>query len=263
MKVCEACSTENDDTRVFCLNCGQRLAAPAKGSLPGVPTGFSVGASAPALPTASVRRPLPGKARKLSSTGRGGLLSFLPILLLVALGVAIYLVSQPPASIPAPATADEQATQRMLAFFQKASSAPGGAWMADQHSINQFLSTSVRLQPIANNLGLHADFERCYVELREGGLDFVMQQKIQDYPLYFTLRVQPVVSDGLLSVRFAGASLGRLPVPEFATPLLMALWQPCFDSMESAINILGTAREVRITPKSVVVRWPGKDASAH
>jgi hypothetical protein len=263
MKICDACGTENDDTRVFCLNCGQRLVAPNSGVMSrGAATTSSAGASAPPLPVTPQKKKAPAnKLRQRSSGGRGVFINLVLLLLLAGIGFGIYLILQPPEGIPAPVATDHEATERMLAFFQKAATSPGGVWSVDERSINQFLSANVRMSPVVGAFGLHADFVRCFVTLREGEFDFVMQQKINDYPLYFALRVAPLEGGSSLGVRIAGATLGRLPVPDFLARVLLPLWQPCFDSLGKSIPLLSTGRSVSITPKKVVIRWPGKGDS--
>jgi len=264
MKICEACGTENDDTRVFCLNCGQRLVAPVSGVMPrGAASTSSAGASAPPLPVTPQKRKAPvNKLRQRSSGGRGLFTRLLPLVLLAGIGFAVYLILQPPVEIPDSVAIDRESTEHMVAFFQKAAASPDGVWSADQRAINQFLAANVRLASPAIPFGLHSDFVRCFVTLHEGGLDFVMQQKINDYPLYFALQVEPMDGGSSVGVRIAGARLGRLPVPDFLARLLLPLWEPCFDSLQNSLALLRTGRSVSITPKKVVMRWPGKGDSA-
>jgi hypothetical protein len=261
MKICTACNTENDDTRVFCLECGQRLPQPVAGS----PTGISqasVGASAPPLPASrSVKKQIP---RRTPNAGRNVMSLFLNLLfwaVLVGLVFGIYLFSQAPEVIRPALEKDAAASAALASFFRKASTTPGGAWMGSEDSINRFLLENVKLVPVAGPFGIHTEFKRCFVQLGEGHLDFVMEQSLEDYPLYFSLQLEPYSQDGDLKVRVLGASLGKLPVPALVAPYILAIWRPCFDSLGAIVDTLDSASSASVTPKSLVVRWPGKGDS--
>jgi hypothetical protein len=261
MKICTACNTENDDTRVFCLECGQRLPQ----AVPGSPAGFTqnaAGASAPALPSMqSVKKQLPRKTRGRRGSFAGLFFNILFLVVLVGLVFGLYLVSQAPVVIRPAVEKDAAASVALASFFRKASTTPGGAWMGSEESINRFLLENVKLVPVAGPFGIHTEFKRCFVKLGEGSLDFVMEQSLEGHPLYFSLQLQPYSQDGDLKVRMLGASLGRLPVPAPVVPFLMAIWQPCFDSLGAIVDSLDTASFASVTPKSLVVRWPGKGES--
>lgn len=261
MKICTTCNTENDDTRVFCLNCGLRLPE----STPGSPAGFrqaSAGASAPSLSASKpVKKQIPGKPsntlRNLFSLFRN--LLFCAVLAGMVFG--IYLVSQTPDSIRPAVEKDAAGTAALVFFFEKASMSPGGAWMGSEEAINKFLLENVSLVPMSSVLGIHTEFKRCFVELGEGRLNFVMEQSLEEHTLYFSLHLEPYTEGGDLKVRVLGASLGKLPVPAFLAAHLLVIWQPCFDSLGAVLDSLDTASSASVTPKKLVVRWPGKSAS--
>lgn len=264
MKTCEACGTENDDTRVFCMNCAARLPAPAPGSLPGVPKNpANVGVSAPPVssfrPTIQTKKP--GKIRQAGRGFFGTLFAFLPWLLLIGLGATIYLAIQPPANIPPEATPDSAESNRLVEFLQKASTSSGGAFQAEQGAINRFLAASVRLEPIANPLGMKAGFTRCYAQLAENQLDFTLQIEIQGHPVYLTLGLAPGEKNGRLTSRVVGAEIGRLPLPAPLASLILPVWSPCFDSLENMIDLLRGAQSAKLDDGRIVFRWPGESES--
>ena len=258
MKTCESCGTENDDTRVFCMNCGTRL--PAPGSLPGVPkTSAAVGASAPPIstfrPTAPIKKP--GKIRQAGRGFFGTLVFFLPWFLLAGLGAAIFFAIQTPSDIPADAAPDPDESQRLVEFLQKASSTPGGAFQADQGAINRLLAAGVRLEPIANPFGVKTAFTRCYTRLSENRMDFTLQIEIHGQPVFLTLGFSPVEKNGRVFPEVAGAQIGRLPLPAPIASLLLPLWSPCFDSLENVIDLLRGAQSAKVEDGRIVFRWPG------
>jgi putative FmdB family regulatory protein len=257
MKICTACKTQNDDTRVFCLNCGQRLPSSEPGSPAFLPA-VSAGASAPPLPGKdTTKKSTLQKLPKPRRSVLGLLWSLLLLGILAALGFSIYLVGQPPDEIAPPVSKDAVPSQTLAAFFKKASISTDGVWMGGEESINRFLSENVKLAPVASPLGLHTEFKRCYVELHDGRLDFVMEQSLERHPLYFTLVLEPYSDAGRLKVRYVGASLGRLPVPAPLVPLLIGLWKPCFDSLGAIMDTLESASAATVSPKNLVVRWSG------
>jgi hypothetical protein len=174
---------------------------------------------------------------------------------------AAQLAWQAPDGIRPPVETKPPGSETLLAFFKKASATPGGAWMASEESINSFLMENVRPAPLNAPFGIQIKCRRCFVELKEGHMDFVMEQSIGDYPLYFSLNLVPYSVGGELKVRFSGASLGRLPIPERLTPFLFGLWRPCFDSLGEIVDTLDSASSASVTPKSLLVRWPGKGES--
>lgn len=181
--------------------------------------------------------------------------------ILVSLVFAIFLVFQAPDSIQPEVKKNPAASESLVAFFNKASTSSGGTWMGSEDSINGFLLENVKLVPLTSRIGIHTEFDRCFVELSEGSLYFVMQQSIQGHPLYFSLELVPYSEGGDLKIRFAGASLGRLPVPVALTPFIVGLWKPCFDSLGDVMDKLESASSASVTPKSLVIRWPGKSDS--
>jgi hypothetical protein len=266
MKTCEVCGLENDDTRVFCHNCAARLPAPAPGSLPGLPKKPAdvVGAAAPPVSSfkPATRPKPPGKIRQARRGFFETLFGLLPWLFIAGLGVAIYLILQPPDNIPAPAVPNAEESDRMAVFFQDASRTPGGAWQGEQNAINRFLAANVRLEPVANSLGVKSSFERCYAKLLDGRMDFTLQIAIFDRDLYLTLALAPATENGRLQPRVLGAELGRLPVPSPLASLLLPVWSPCVDSLAAVVDLLQKAESAEVKPGRLVIRWPsGSQAS--
>ena len=265
MKTCESCGTENDDTRVFCTNCGARLPAPAPGSLPGLPKNpaANVGASAPPVsgyrPSGQLKKP--GKIRQAGRGFFGTLFVFLPWIAVAGLGAAIYLAIQPPADIPPVAAPDSAESNRLAEFLQKASATPGGAFQADQGAINRFLAAGVRLEPVTNPFGVKADFNRCYARLAKDRMDFTLQIEVQDHPLYLTLGLAPAEKNGRLIPKVVGAEIGRLPLPGPLASIVLPVWSPCFDSLENVIDLLRGAQSAKVEEGRIVFRWPAGSES--
>ncbi len=262
MKICGACQTENDDTRVFCLNCAKRLPPPVPGSKPGLPAQAmeNAGASAPQIVNRQALK-APAKLRQAGTRFSTIVFRFVILLALGAAGFAVYLILQPPEEIPRPvppASAGESA--QLANFLRVASETPGGAWQADEVAINRFLAANVRLSPVENPLGLKVGYERCHIALREGRVDFTLQVAVYDRSLFLRITLAPVQEGSGLGVRVVDAALGRLPVPGPLAQLLLPLWSPCFASLENALAILQKADSAQVSPKRIVVRWPASSS---
>lgn len=260
MKTCEACGTENDDTRVFCHNCAARLPAPAPSSLPGLPKRSAnvVGASAPPV-SSFLPAALPKKSGKIRQARPGifsTLLSLLPWILLAGFASALYLVFQPPADIPAPAKPDPNENTRTEMFFQQAAKTPGGAWQGTAESINRFLAANMNLEPAGNALGVKSRFERCFVRLAPAQLDFTLQLALFDRDIYLTIHFAPATENGRLQPRVLGAQLGQLPVPAPLANAILPIWTPCADALPGVVSLLQKAESAEVQPGRLSIRWP-------
>jgi hypothetical protein len=207
------------------------------------------------------KKPIPRRAPNAPGRVLRLLFNLIFLAIVAAFIFAVQLAWQAPDGIRPPVETKSQGSDTILAFFKKSSATPGGAWMASEESINSFLRENVRPAPLNVPFGIQIQYRRCFVELEEGQMDFVMEQAIGDYPLYFSLNLVPYSEGGELKVRFSGASLGRLPIPEQLTPFLLGLWRPCFDSLGEIVDTLDSASSASVTPKSLLVRWPGKGES--
>ena len=259
MKTCSACSTENDDTRVFCSNCAKRLPSALSASKPSLPASASdsVGTSAPQIFSHQTKKPA-AKLRQAGTPFSTLLFRFLLLIALVALGLGIYLAIQPPsASLPnrAPAATSEEIAQS-LTFLRTASKSSGGAWQIDENGINRFLAATVQLRTSDNPLGIKIQFQRCYASLHDGRLDFTMQVAVYDRTVDLSIGLAPDSQNGKLSIRVVDAAIGQLRIPGPVAQFLLPLWSPCFDSLRSALELFQGAKSAEVTSKRIVVRWP-------
>lgn len=255
MKVCGDCGTENDDTRVFCLNCAKRLPASIPGSKPR-PATESVGISAPKPITPQAPKTLlklPQTRARFSTV----LFRLFVLLLLGAAGFVAYLILQPPTEVPRPVpSASAEEVSQFASFLRDASRTSGGTWQGDESAINRFLTANVRPQPMGNSFGIKVAFERCYVELHEGRIDLTMQVTVFDHPLFLRVCLAPVAKGSGLGVRVVNAGLGHLLVPGPVAQFLLPLWNPCFAPIENTLATLKGGDSAKISPQRLVVRWP-------
>ena len=184
-----------------------------------------------------------------------GLRLFL-LLAIAAVGYAIYLIFQPPPEIPQPfppASAEESA--RLANFLRDASKSSGGAWQVEENAINRFLAANLRLSSVDNPIGIKVAFNRCYIALHEGRMDFTMQVAVFDRSLFLRITLAPAPKGSGLGIRVVGAALGQLPIPGSLAQFLLPLWSPCFGTLEDVLAILKKADSAEVSPKRLVVRW--------
>jgi hypothetical protein len=248
MRVCAACSTENDDTRVVCLNCGQRLPEPVKGTALRVP---SAGASAPSVNV--FKKAAPGVLR--TAKRRSVVPNLFFFVFLPALGFAVWLAIQPLKDIPATPAPDGAADNALAAYLRDAAASNPGAWSTNESAVNRFLAANIKLQPVQNSLGINASFERAFVRFGNGSADFTMQLRLFDRDLFFRLRLAPEKTADGLALRPVGAWIGDLPIYPALAPLVMPVFQPCAVALMDVFDITSTASSAEISPSKIVVKW--------
>ncbi|MEI8311137.1 MAG: zinc ribbon domain-containing protein, partial [Verrucomicrobiota bacterium] len=160
MRTCDHCGTQNDDTRVFCGNCGTRLTAAASPDPAESPQPANA-ASAPALPAAGVtapplpqplyrrpkRGPKPAPVSERSATGF--LISSLFWLMVVSATLAclIQMVREPD-SIPAAVGIDTAAAHETFSTLKELGASPKPiSWTVNAKAINQYLESTIEMKP--------------------------------------------------------------------------------------------------------------------
>lgn len=269
MRACQHCGTENDDTRVFCANCGTRLPAlgsaeatesPAQASaVPGLPT---AGVTAPPLPVPSYRKPKrtsqPAPVAERSATGF--LISSLFWLAVVSamLACLIQMVREPD-NIPAALGVDTAAARETFSTLKNlgASSKPI-SWTVNSKAINQYLESSIEMKPAEAGLsGLSARFQRAFVKLHKGNLTLYVDQKFLGADLYFFLDLEPENAGAGLKVKPTGGGVGRLPVHPLLMPVFLRLFEPTITGLSQPLEFLKKAKSAALTPDAATLQWPG------
>lgn len=268
MRTCEHCEAENDDTRVFCANCGTRL--PERGSsTPSEPAGRSeptappaVGSSAPPLPGGTFRKSKkPAKA--LASGDKGVAFFFLSSLFWMAvvsatLATVIQMVRSPD-NIPSPVGINTSAAHETFSTLEDLAASPKAiSWTLNSKAINQFLETTIEMKPgSSGNSNLSARFQRAFVILRKGSLALCVDQKFMNANLYFLLEVEPVITDSGLGAKPVGGAIGRMPVHPVLLPVFLRLFEPTISGLAQPLNLLRKAKSVAITPDDATLQWSG------
>jgi hypothetical protein len=267
MRLCQHCGVSNDDTRVFCGNCGTRL--PKSSPSPG-PEGSGegsgeipqAGSSAPPLPPAPRRAPIkPAKAQ--APAERSLLLSLASGIFWMAVVsatlAAIIQMVRPPDNIPAPVGINSAAAHETFTTLQDLAASPKAiSWIVNSKAINQYLETTIEMKTDgASTSKLSVRFKRCLVLLHEGSFSLAIEQQFLGASLYFVLNLEPVSTGSGCEVKQLGGAIGRLPIHPSLLPTFLRLFQPTLDGLAEPIAILSHAKSVTVTPSDATLQWSG------
>ena len=272
MRACQHCGASNDDTRVFCGNCGVRLTAPEPaastkaagrppaGTGPGLPT---AGVAAPPLPGVPVRRRPKPSSRPSSDRERGvtgfligGLLSVAVVS--ATLACLIQMARKPDNVPPAVGIDTAAARETFVTLRELGSSATPIKWTVNGKAINQFVETTIGMK--RSDLGasvMSARFQRAFVNLHKGSFALSIEQKFLGTDLYFLLEFEPAVTESGLRAKPTGGAIGRLPVHPALAPVFLRLFEPTIAGLSQPLELLKKAKSVTITPDAATLQWPG------
>lgn len=268
MRACEHCGVENDDTRVFCGNCGTRLPEgnPSEGAgqaAPGpLPTVSAAGATAPPLPRVPVRKHRkpspPPSAQTRSATGF--LISSLFWMAVISATIACVMqMVRAPDNIPPAVGISTAAAQETFTTLKELVASPKPiSWTVNSKAINQFLETTIEMKPSdAGISGMSASFQRAFVKLNRGNFSLSIDQKFLGANLYFVLEFEPLVTGAGLDARPTGGAIGRMPVHPALLPVFLRLFEPTITGLSQPLECIQKAKSVTITPDDATLQWPG------
>ncbi len=275
VRICGHCGAENDLTRVYCANCGARLPeettalATAPAAAPAAAPAMAAPAprSAPPLPGAPYRRrapvSTPPKGGKASSSPGGFVFSQLIVTALIgAVLAALIQMARLPDLIPVPVPRNAASASETLKVLRECSQAASmTSWTVNGKAVNEYLATTIIMQPTDSTSLLKAEFQRVFVMPESGWFEFGMEQKFFGLNLYFLLRGVSEKTEGGMTVRWVGGAIGRLPVHPRLLGALQILFRPTFQGLEQVLPLLANASAVEITPADVTIRWSGATPS--
>lgn len=246
---CESCGFENDETRVFCQNCGTRLTSGEK----------------PAAAEAAAPHRYSDRSRNL---GRPSVPSFgyyvgrlfreiLGIALVSSLTAAVLLMAMAPDNIPPEEDRNTTKANLLAADIQAArASAYPRTLVIPQSDINNFLLC--RVQGMTGSGGItQATFQRAYVSLGSGDFLFGVEQRLRTWPIYLQLRMKPEARNGAMTLLPEAGKIGRLQVPKFLLSYFMLSFKSVTQALENPMSWFATARTVTIAPEEATVTWEG------
>lgn len=245
---CGACGHENDETRVFCQNCGARLERPA-------------GAAAPKI---SGPTKVPTGPQKIQRQGMGPvgflfwvLRRLLSSAILGALIAMLIQMARAPEGIPPAKPGNEAAARQLFETIQTfAENIYPRSLDVTQDQINNYLAA--RILPAkdqAQGMNFRAEFQRAFVVIGTGQADLFIEQKFLGYPVYLYLTAVPGAPGEPL--RYSGGGVGRIRLHEKLVPLLERVINPVITSATDVSPLVGKATGVAFVPGVAKLSWPG------
>jgi hypothetical protein len=251
---CGQCGHENDPTRVFCQNCGERLERAADEE-----------------PAVSGPTKVPSETRfrsRAASTGFvaslfGFIRRIISTALLAALLAVLIQMARPPDGVPPAQPPNEvQAGQLLHAVQVLSGSNYARTTDISQAQANNYLASSIVPDPAGGKSIFRADFSRAFVVIKSGELEFFVEQRLFGWPIYMYLGAVPENSEGKSSLRVTGGGIGRMALHPRLMPLLEGIMRPVISSTSEAATVLETADEIVLTPAMARLSWNARKPAA-
>jgi hypothetical protein len=247
---CSSCSYENDDTRVFCKNCGLRLIVAGE-----------------AVPAAQQSRDVRTRLREAPARRKFPLLAFLQgcIREVVLTGLFAFVLAvlvqaiRPPEDVPMPVEPRPASASLLAAEIQAATSNAFPRSVAiSAEAANNFLAC--RVSGGQEEPGFfRARLARAYMAMGEGTATLGVEQRLGTLPVYLHLGFRPVSAQA--GAELVNGGIGRLPIPKPLLPYFANSFTPVLDALSAPIEWLSTASSVVISGGEATVGWPGTRAS--
>lgn len=242
---CATCGFDNTTTSLYCQDCGARLVAPPSAVVEET-------APANSAPAPTVK----SKPRILSAHRPNPALKVLAVaarvLVVVALGALVALVLLPPAGLPAasPALSPEivenvRAALRRSAQADKPFVAP---W--DGQGLNAYLA-GVLLPRESSGFS----FAGARLAPAGDGFTLFVERKLLGLSIYHATTYRLITRGSGLGLALIGSSLGRLPLPAAAAPMVEPLDASATKALAAELQILREAKTVQITPEKAFVNF--------
>lgn len=250
MKVCSSCGFENDPTRIFCQNCGERLEVSdvSSDATPAPATPYRYGDK-----SRKKAHKKPGFARLTVTLVR----EVIGLAILAALMAALLQALRAPDAIPPPQTAKTALTSLLAADIQAARENPYPRSVdVTWEQANTFLASRLTALEGTTNV-LRARFERAYI-LGEGDeVVLGVEQRLSHWPVYLQLTFQIQSSSQGTTAQPVAGQMGRLPAPRFLLHYFVRTFQDVMDALKTPTSWISSATEVTLTPEGAKFLWPG------
>jgi hypothetical protein len=249
MSKCTACGFENDSTRVFCQNCGERLERVEGAPAPVQPHRYTDKSAQPV-------RQRGGLPLLISALFK----DLLHLALVAAISAALVQMIRTPDEVPAVVPPRAPSASMLAADIQAAAESPYPRSMEiSQEAANNFLAARVEGSAVHGQTW-KAVFARAYVVMETGSLTLGIEQKIKNYPLYLQLRSEPRENAGKATLEPVGGSIGRLPMPDFLVPFFVKPFEPVITSVSGQLRWFEKAGKIDLTPGMTTVQWPANSS---
>ncbi len=251
MSKCTSCGFENDSTRVFCQNCGERLereeGSPAPA--PVQPHRYSDPSSKPA----------PRQGGLLLLVG-GLFKDLVRLAVLAAIAACLVQMIRTPDDVPPVIVPRAPSASMLAADIQTAVESPYPRSLdISEEAANNFLAARVEGAAEGSSTW-RATFTRAYVVIGTGEFSLGIEQKLKNYPLYLQLRLEPRSSAEGATLEPVGGSIGRLALPRFLIPYFVKPFEPVLTTIAGQLRWFETADKFTFAPEVATVEWPANSS---
>jgi len=267
MKTCQNCGTGNDDTRVFCKDCGTRLPAAEGAENPGnpmvaAPAAVDEEAPGQTAPPVSLLPEREEKSAKPKSRQPRRVVEsdyyfaqFILILALSALLACLIQMSRQPAEVLEPVPPDREAADRTFSTIEKSvDESKGTPLIINASAINQLLATEIGKE--ATEEARKGKIERAFVILDFGDFDLFIDKKFFGHSFYTRLHIEPEPKGGGgVTANITGASVGHFPFHRSLLWIIKPFYESGLKALQPYAEIVEKASSVTINPEDVTLKW--------
>ncbi len=241
---CTGCGYENEPTRVYCHNCGEKLErGEASTALPG---GFT--------PPEQTHEAKPQR-RQLAL----GSYFYALIKLCILAAVILMLVQAflPPVDLPAPVAADETRAAGMSDSVRRASASHSPvAFKFTAAEVDKWFVSNAHFKKSQSFVVLQP--KRVYADLGNGTVRLGIEASLPGAGrMVFQADYLPVRVDGAYFLQPLSYSVGRLVLPVFLGWPVQRQFDGLTEALAAPLAQLAQASEIKITPDAVTLRWSG------
>lgn len=254
---CAGCGHENDPTRVFCHNCGIRLERPEGEKA-------TIAQVTPVMGRSSG----PPRGGFFQAGGAGALLvrvfrSLISLAILAALLAVLIEAGRQPDWVPKAVTGDKQKATRLYQSIRDFSDTVYPRTIdLTQEQVNNYLASRLETAPDDGSY-VRAKFVRAFVTIEAEAMRFVVEQKYLGWPVVMSvtwvpkITANPATGRNEVSLRLAGADIGRLPLPDLVAPMMQKHLQGVIDSTSAEAQLLGRSDSLVFLPGVARLGWNG------
>lgn len=248
---CAHCGFENDPTRVYCHNCGEKLERTSEAAPTALPGGFTP----PQVRSASRKRISLGA---LIGLWFGRFYALVKLAVFAALVLMIVQAFRAPDGWPEPVAPDENRTELLTEIMQTAAKSKGSvAFKFSADDVARWFATTVHFKEAQGALALRP--VNAHALPGDGVLRVGIKTMLPvgEVPLFFSAEYKPVRKPGGYTLEPTGYAIGRLILPPYLGLPAQAQFKGLADALSPPLALLAKASDIKVEPDAVSIRWSG------